>query len=240
MQTFIIDLTIDTACATPAEAHQLGEGITCALEGARVARAYERVFLGDTFQAVCIEVPEEHGAHVRDLLDADDRVVAYTEASTPTPSRQETPMSATFDGLAGAVHGAAHAAAASEAASVATLAAARRVIALSDDATAKRAASARAIELYETARRCAKRVWDQNGGNCNEYRTARKAEITAGEDARRANQDASAAEAALWLAQRELPAQAEEASRLAVWASGEAARAMRCLENVRREVASRA
>ena len=73
MTTFIID----TTCATLAEAHQLGEGITCALDGARVVRTYERIFRGEKFQAVEIELPEEHGGHVCALLDDDDRVVAY-------------------------------------------------------------------------------------------------------------------------------------------------------------------
>ena len=74
----MMTIFIETTCATAAEAHQLGEGITCALNDARVVRTYERIFLGEASQAVAIEVPEEHGAHVCGLLETDDRVMAYS------------------------------------------------------------------------------------------------------------------------------------------------------------------
>jgi len=74
----MMTILIETACTTAAEAHQLGEGITCALDGARVVRAYERIFLGEASRVVTIAFPEEHWAHVCGLLETDDRVMAYS------------------------------------------------------------------------------------------------------------------------------------------------------------------
>jgi len=66
-------ITIQTTLNTAAEAHTLGQSITCALDGARVIGTPD--VPGNV--RVQIEVPDEHGAHVLGLLDADDRVFAY-------------------------------------------------------------------------------------------------------------------------------------------------------------------
>ena len=66
-------ITIQTKLNTAAEANMLGEGITSALDGARVIGTPD--VPGNV--RVQIEVPDEHEAYVLGLLDADDRVFAY-------------------------------------------------------------------------------------------------------------------------------------------------------------------
>ena len=66
-------ITIQTTLNTAAEAHTLGEGITCALDGARVIGTPD--VPGNI--RVQISVPACHVDYVIGLLDADDRVFSY-------------------------------------------------------------------------------------------------------------------------------------------------------------------
>ena len=79
----MIALSIVTTCSTEAEARRLGEGITCALDDARVLGTSEhRDSEGDRFVSVQITFPAEHDAHVDELLDADNRVVSWRAQPT--------------------------------------------------------------------------------------------------------------------------------------------------------------